>query len=80
MAHEVEQEDSASAGKFASVFNRVWQGHDYSTYGGAPLLGVDGGCIICHGRSDEFAVCNAVKVARAFVEDGFNEAIRARLG
>ena len=37
--------------------------YDYSTFGGAPLLGVDGICIICHGSSKEVAIRNAIGVA-----------------
>jgi phosphate acyltransferase len=36
---------------------------DYSEYGGAPLLGVKGVCIICHGRSNANAIKNAIRVA-----------------
>src|ERR1700724_1085138 len=36
---------------------------DYSEYGGAPLLGVKGVCIVCHGRSDSNAIKNAIRVA-----------------
>ena len=36
---------------------------DYSQYGGAPLLGVKGNCIICHGSSNSNAIKNAVRVA-----------------
>lgn len=39
---------------------------DFSEYGGAPLLGVDGICIICHGRSDETAIKNALGAAVRF--------------
>lgn len=40
---------------------------DYGTYGGAPLLGVNGICIIGHGRSSALAVANALRVAREAV-------------
>ena len=40
---------------------------DYAEYGGAPLLGVDGGFIICHGSSKAKAIKNAVRVARDIV-------------
>ena len=40
--------------------------NDYAEYGGAPLLGVDGICIIGHGSSDARAVFNALRVAREF--------------
>jgi glycerol-3-phosphate acyltransferase PlsX len=49
---------------------------DYAEYGGAPLLGVDGVCIIGHGRSSAVAVKNAVKMAARFVEHALNEQIR----
>jgi len=41
----------------------------YSEYGGAPLLGLNGVSIICHGRSDAWAIRNAVSVARRMVEE-----------
>ena len=41
---------------------------DASEYGGAPLLGVNGCCIISHGSSNSKAVCNAIRVANEFVE------------
>jgi glycerol-3-phosphate acyltransferase PlsX len=41
---------------------------DYSEYGGAPLLGVQGACIIGHGSSNEKAIMNAVRVAVQFAQ------------
>ncbi len=49
---------------------------DYAEYGGAPLLGVDGGFIICHGSSKAKAIKNAVRVAREFTEKKVVEHIR----
>ena len=43
---------------------------DYSEYGGAPLLGVAGVCIVGHGRSSAKAVRNAVAMAYRFAENG----------
>lgn len=43
--------------------NKVFGMFDYTTYGGAPLLGVDGISIICHGGSPPNAIRNAVRVA-----------------
>ena len=43
---------------------------DYSEYGGAPLLGVKGVSIICHGRSNANAIKNAIRVAAEFAEGG----------
>lgn len=41
---------------------------DYSEYGGAPLLGVRGACIIGHGSSNETAILNAIRVASQFAQ------------
>ncbi|MBN1914224.1 MAG: phosphate acyltransferase PlsX [Candidatus Omnitrophica bacterium] len=48
---------------------------DYSEYGGAPLLGVNGVVIIGHGRSNATAIKNAIRVAKEEVERQFNEKI-----
>ncbi|MFQ3611166.1 MAG: phosphate acyltransferase PlsX [Fimbriimonadales bacterium] len=45
------------------AFSRIKRRLDYREYGGAPLLGVDGVCIIGHGRSDRYAVRQAISVA-----------------
>ncbi len=82
LGHEADQEtaddEPAARETFHSVLRRVWARHDYSEYGGAPLLGVNGVCIICHGRSNERAICNAVKVADRFVVNGFNQTVADR--
>jgi glycerol-3-phosphate acyltransferase PlsX len=51
----------------------------YEQYGGAPLLGVDGMCIICHGRSSPLAIANAVRTACRFVQYDINREIGKRL-
>ena len=79
IAREFEDERPDLKSKFNSALDRVRRRHDYSRYGGAPLLGVNGICIICHGRSNENALRNAVKAAQRFVRQGFNEAVTARL-
>lgn len=48
---------------------------DYSEYGGAPLLGVKGVCIICHGRSNANAIMNAIRVAAEYSSNRVNEKI-----
>jgi glycerol-3-phosphate acyltransferase PlsX len=55
------------------------KGFDSSDYGGAPLLGVRGVSIICHGNSSPRAIKNAVKVAVRAVETGMNDQIGQRL-
>jgi phosphate acyltransferase len=52
---------------------------DYSEYGGAPLLGVKGVCIIAHGRSNANAIKNAIRVAKEFAGGHANERIEAEL-
>src|SRR5271170_5536731 len=52
---------------------------DYSEYGGAPLLGVKGVNIICHGRSNANAIKNAIRVAAEFAQGKINEKIAAEL-
>lgn len=52
---------------------------DYAEYGGAPLLGVKGICIICHGRSDSNAIKNAIRVAADFASSNMNQRIEEEL-
>ncbi len=59
------------------LFMHLRQCGDFSEYGGAPLLGVNGVIIITHGTSDRRAIQNAIREARAFVELGVNEHIEA---
>jgi len=61
-------------------FSRFKKKLDYSEYGGAPLLGVDGVVIIGHGRSNARAIKNAIRVAKEEVERKFNEKISEAIG
>ncbi|MHC5111389.1 MAG: phosphate acyltransferase PlsX [Planctomycetota bacterium] len=79
MAREFDQEPADLRTRFTSALDRVWKQHDYRRYGGAPLLGINGVSIICHGRSNDFALKNAIAAARRFVSRNFNEEISARL-
>jgi glycerol-3-phosphate acyltransferase PlsX len=62
-----------------SAFDGLKKRMDYSEYGGAPLLGVKGGCIVCHGRSNAKAIKNAIRVARNFAINHIDEKIRTRV-
>ena len=53
----------------------IKQKMDYSSTGGAPLIGVDGSVIICHGRSVSTAIANAIGVAADFAKSGLNDLI-----
>lgn len=52
---------------------------DYSEYGGAPLLGVNGGIVICHGSSNAHAIKNAIKVAAGLHAFGLEEEIKRKV-
>src|ERR1700728_846410 len=52
---------------------------DHTEYGGAPLLGIKGVCIITHGSSNVNAIKNAVRVAAEFAEGKVNETIEREL-
>ena len=52
---------------------------DYAEYGGAPLLGVNGISIICHGSSKAKAIFNAIRVARECIQVSLIEQIREDL-
>jgi phosphate acyltransferase len=49
--------------------------YDYHEFGGAPLLGIDGICIICHGSSGDRAIKNALGVAAKYARARLNELI-----
>lgn len=48
---------------------------EYQEYGGGPLLGIRGACIICHGASGARAIRNALRVASTLAEDRINQLI-----
>jgi glycerol-3-phosphate acyltransferase PlsX len=58
-------------GAFRNLRSKV----DYSEYGGAPLLGVDGACLIGHGKSSAKAIRNAVRFAASYASCGVIERI-----
>ena len=57
-----------SIGAYRALKKRV----DYSEYGGAPLLGIDGVCIITHGGASALAIRNALRVAGEFINHKVN--------
>ncbi len=58
---------------------KIYRKIDYSEYGGAQLLGVDGACVIGHGRSSPAAVRSAIGRAREIVENRVQEKIQAEI-
>lgn len=65
--------------KAKAAIKELLEKYHYSAFGGAPLLGIAGVCIICHGSSKERAIANAVGVAAQEVRTGVNDAIVAEL-
>jgi glycerol-3-phosphate acyltransferase PlsX len=61
------------------AFNDFKKRLDYSEYGGAPLLGVRGVCIVGHGSSNERAILNGIRVAAEFAQTEVNSGIEAAL-
>jgi phosphate acyltransferase len=62
-----------------SAFTDFKKRLDHTEYGGAPLLGLKGVCIITHGSSNANAIKNAVRVAAEFADRGINESIERGL-
>jgi glycerol-3-phosphate acyltransferase PlsX len=62
-----------------SAFSDFKKRLDHTEYGGAPLLGVRGVCIITHGSSNANAMKNAIRVAAEFSQRGINDSIERGL-
>ncbi len=58
---------------------RIRKSFDYAEYGGAPLLGIAGNCVIAHGSSSSRAISNAIKVAWEMVMTDLNDHIKRRI-
>ncbi|OGC94343.1 MAG: hypothetical protein A2142_02895 [candidate division Zixibacteria bacterium RBG_16_48_11] len=61
------------------TFKKVKKTLDYAEYGGAPLLGVNGVCVICHGSSSPKAIKNGIRVAANMVKRKVNQRIKEML-
>ena len=57
------------------AFKRFKKRVDYAEYGGAPLLGINGVGIVCHGKSSAQAIKNAILEAAKMVENDVNNRI-----
>ena len=71
----------SALGRFAYLFMaqpllRLRRRMDYAEFGGAPLLGVNGITMICHGRSSAKAIKNAIRRAKGLAESRLNELIQ----
>jgi len=79
IVREIGQESAEMAERFAPIVDRIWKKHDFAEYGGAPLLGINRVAIICHGRSDQRAISNAIRVATEEIRVNLNGVIAERL-
>jgi glycerol-3-phosphate acyltransferase PlsX len=80
LAREVFESDPELAVRLEPIVKQIYARHDYHEYGGAPLLGVKGVCLISHGSSEARTISSAIRRARQFVSTGVNDEITRRLG
>jgi len=73
--HELLAETLRLAMKFRPVMKRIYKKYDYNEYGGAPLLGVNGTAIICHGSSRSRTIRNAILASKKYHTEKINERI-----
>jgi glycerol-3-phosphate acyltransferase PlsX len=74
LKHELTRNAKRMAGAYLAqnAFKTIWKKVDPEEYGGSPLLGVNGICIIAHGNSTPLAIKNALRVAAESIEHQVN--------
>ena len=75
IVREIRDESPEMAEKFNPIVDEIWKRHDFAEYGGAPLLGINSVAVICHGRSDNRAISNAIRVATESLRSNLNQTI-----
>jgi glycerol-3-phosphate acyltransferase PlsX len=75
VSHELMQTLENEKHLAKKAFENLDKRYQYQEAGGAPLLGIDGICIICHGASNERSIYNALRVATTFKHRRLNEQI-----
>src|SRR4029077_10979560 len=75
LRHELQETNPGAMDQFDPAMKKIYAKHDWQEYGGAPLLGIGGYCLICHGRSESRAIKNAIRVGKQLVVSGVNEKI-----
>ncbi|HUU18926.1 MAG TPA: phosphate acyltransferase PlsX [Sedimentisphaerales bacterium] len=73
--YELMEEKLRLAMKFKPVMKRIYKKYDYNTYGGAPLLGVNGTALICHGASESRTIRNAILTSKRFYTEKINDKV-----
>jgi glycerol-3-phosphate acyltransferase PlsX len=80
VAEAAYKESKEFGDRLRPMLRNVARRHDYTEVGGAPLLGIDGICIISHGSSNARAICNAIKAASKYAGSHVNDLIVDSLG
>ena len=75
IAHEIIEIDPELAMQFEPVIKNIYRKHDYHEYGGAPLLGANGICMICHGSSEARTITAAIRMAKRHAQFDVNVGI-----
>lgn len=70
---------SSERGRAAETFQSIARSYEHNEVGGAPLLGIDGICLICHGSSDARSIANALRGASMLREHRINAQIVEQL-
>ena len=81
LKEEIQQSFLSKVGYLLSrtAFKNFKKKVDYAEYGGAPLLGIDGVGMICHGGSNAKAIKNAVRFAHEYAQKGVNQRMAEKL-
>ena len=75
IAREIFEIDPELTLKFEPVVKSIYAKHDYHEYGGAPLLGANGICVICHGSSEARSIYAAIRTSIRFAKEQVNQSI-----
>ena len=79
IARDVAEADPKFAEAFKPILKKFYTDYDYHEYGGAPLLGVNGISMICHGSSEARTITNAIVRVKQFATAGVNKHIVEQL-
>jgi len=76
---QIMEHDASLALRLEPAAKAIFARNDYHEYGGAPLLGVNGVCVICHGSSEAKTISSAIRNTREYVARHVNDEIVHRL-
>ena len=80
LAREVLAIDPELASRLEPVVKSLYAKHDYHEFGGAPLLGVNGIALICHGSSQARTIMNSITRMKMFASSDINARMSEQLG